>query len=84
MINYKSEASTQSEVMIRWDVNRQSVLCVLYRMCGERSLSQVWTGEVTGSTYWVRTALSQWMYLNEYDDDESDGDGCKWWWWKWW
>ena len=31
--------------MIRWDVNRQSVLCVLYRMCGERSLSQVWNGQ---------------------------------------
>ena len=26
------------------DMNRQSVLCVLYRMCGEGSLSQVWNG----------------------------------------
>ena len=21
--------------------------------------------------------------VTDYDDDESDGDGCKWWW-KWW
>jgi len=35
-------------------VNRQCVLYVLYRMCGERSE----TGEVTGSTYSVRTAVS--------------------------
>ena len=60
-------------------MNRQRVLCVLYRMCGERSLSQVRIGrsdmQYVLSTYCGVTDIDNDDHIITADDIEYINDG---------